>query len=505
MARLRVALALSIFADSLDVPGYGHVSLVPNGWPDETAPYAWVSGSEVVAPMGSRTYFADRCTAGNYSNEQYLSLNLLGKTMRYTVDLSGAGCGCNAALYMVSMRQNQQMGECGNDYYCDANSVCGVACAEIDTMEANTRAFHATLHARDDHAGVGRGYGGGGSNWDGPRDWGKEDYGPGGRCVDTSRAFDVAVSFPTDSQGQAWGVKVELSQEGKPCPLTATVAGYERMGELNSALQAGMTPVVSYWKDDDMLWLDGAGGDGQGACPEDRPEDCGPSVSFSNFRVDTIDAWVDPASRPTQPPLPAGVVQVDPPTAAPANPPAAQPAAAQPWRWVEPAERGDSVLLRVKAPVIPGGMGEGGAVEVVFEGRSYRGTVVEVALSPALREQASGASPTRISDGQPGASPVTAFWVLTGLVSVVGSLVLGCGLYAHVARRRSINSMAVLAMLQNACERMTADLEVASVFSRQRSLGFSWSAPRAGSQVHQLGTPRDSVPASPSQGQLLPA
>ena len=43
---------------------------------------------------------------------------------------------------------------------CDANAVCGVRCTELDLAEANTHAFHSTVHLDTDSAGRGAGLGG---------------------------------------------------------------------------------------------------------------------------------------------------------------------------------------------------------------------------------------------------------------------------------------------------------------------------------------------------------
>ena len=68
------------------------------------------------------------CSEGAYNHSEYAALQLLDKTLSFVVDLSAAGCGCNAAFYLVSMAQNTQPGTCDNDYYCDANAVCDVRC-----------------------------------------------------------------------------------------------------------------------------------------------------------------------------------------------------------------------------------------------------------------------------------------------------------------------------------------------------------------------------------------
>jgi len=297
-------------AGTLNIQGMG--SVIPavtqvNTPGRESAEVEVIGGATVVPRLGGRAYFSDTCNENAYTNTQYTGLALLGKTLRYTADLSGTGCGCNAAFYLVSMRQNTQPGSCNDDYYCDANSVCGVRCAELDLQEANMYAWHTTLHTADDSSGKGGGYGGGGG-WEGPRDFTSGQYSPGGLCIDTTMPFQVAASFPVDAAGVLTAVEVTLSQAGKSCPLTISISDYS-MAEIGDALAQGMTPVVSYWAADDMLWLDGQGADRQGGCASDHKDACPDTVRFHDFSVFDIggDYW----SSPT-PAAPAPLVYTDP-------------------------------------------------------------------------------------------------------------------------------------------------------------------------------------------------
>lgn len=282
----------------LNVGGVGPVTLINAYWnvPYQTAGKVELIGGRVTPYMLGRTYFGTSCSTGAYETayhpSNYLSLQLLGKELVYTTDMSGAECGCNAALYLTSLPQSKEVSGC-YDYYCDANTVCWLKCAEIDLQEANKYSWHSTLHIPTDPNGVAAGYGGGGNGWNGPRDWKKEDYGPGGRCIDTTRPFQVAVGFPTNSAGRLAAMRTTLSQSGKPCTLTTSISSYNVNGQnaldqLTDALAPGMTPIISYWSSKDMLWMDGKGGDGLGPCAQDTPDKCSPSVSFSDFSVRSI-------------------------------------------------------------------------------------------------------------------------------------------------------------------------------------------------------------------------
>jgi hypothetical protein len=101
------------------------------------------SGNNISLTHNTRAYFANKCV-NNFASDMFTWFHLLGKTIQFTVDLSNVGCGCNAALYLVSM-PGCSSGESG-DYYCDANAVGGQWCPEIDIMEANLKAFQVTPH-----------------------------------------------------------------------------------------------------------------------------------------------------------------------------------------------------------------------------------------------------------------------------------------------------------------------------------------------------------------------
>lgn len=291
-------------AGAFDFYGYGQVSLTNSGYfnggegsvsgilYDESA-----SGSLSLS-LNDRTYMSDSCDSSAYSNTRYAAVKLLGKRIRFSTSVKGADCGCNMAMYLVSMSRNNQSSSC-HDFYCDANKVCGVECTEIDIMEANMYSWHSTLHSHSDRAGLGAGYGGG-AGWNGPRDFTSEEYGPGAKCIDTKESFQVTASFPVGGDGSLIAMEVELTQEGKDCPLKMRVANYKGMAELAVELWRGMTPVLSYWKSEDMLWMDGVGSDGKGPCKADTGK-CEGKATFWDFSVENL-----PGARVV---APAGVAE----------------------------------------------------------------------------------------------------------------------------------------------------------------------------------------------------
>jgi len=291
----------------IELAGEGYVNLVNAmvNTPGDEAQKVEVQDGAVVAWMSGRTYFAETCSEESYEAVEYKALSLLGRTIKWTVDLNGAGCGCNAAVYLTSLAQNTKKSEC-SDYYCDANRVCGVACAEVDLQEANMHSWRSTLHTAEDGEGAGAGYGGMGPH---KKSWGPADYGPDGNCVATTAPFDVEVGFPVDANGVLKAMQVILSQAGKPCKISATIDSYTFGGkngiaEISEALAAGMTPIISYWSNEGLGWMDGSrpdpAGGIEGVCEIDTPRDCPEYVKIYGFSV--FDGVSEPP--PTTTPLP---------------------------------------------------------------------------------------------------------------------------------------------------------------------------------------------------------
>ena len=215
---------------------------------------------------GARVYLADACTEGGYSPSMYASFALLGKTLAFTVDLSTSFCGCNVAFYLAAMPGNTAPGNCGGDFYCDANQVCGVHCAEIDLMEANVHAFKAVAHTSHDGDGVGNGLGGG------SRAFSSTEYGPGASKIDTRRPFRVHTSFAEGRMGTT------LEQEGRTIgPFAMAPPSYVR--RLAAAFASGFAIVASYWSSDDMWWLS------RGPCVVEDQDRCGTTVRFSDIAL----------------------------------------------------------------------------------------------------------------------------------------------------------------------------------------------------------------------------
>lgn len=289
----------------IDIGGYGPAEIVATQYnvKDDAAGKVYVENGKVVPHYRARGYFADACTAGEFNHSQYVALPLLGQALTFTTDLSSTGCGCNVAMYLTQLQQNPEISDCG-DYYCDANTVCGVRCHEIDIMEANAHAFRVSLHTEDDAWGMTKGIGGEAV------DWRTEDYGLQGKCVNTSSPFQVTAGFPMDAYGILEAMVITLSQVGMPCNLSVRLTGYDGnstitsppfsgtaevgsnhgMRALGDALREGMTPIVSLWGADSMSWMDGKGSSGNGPCEADADseDNCPEQIEMYDFRVEAL-------------------------------------------------------------------------------------------------------------------------------------------------------------------------------------------------------------------------
>lgn len=205
------------------------------------------------------------------SRSDFREFSLLGKEISVTVDLNSASCGCNAAFYMTSMPALKP--GAANDFYCDANSVGGNSCPEIDLIEANQNALHSTVHAckqpwnesNCDKGGFVSKFG-----------QGTKDFGIGpGFAIDTTKPFRVSNAFHTTGITLE-AVTTTISQGS--VTINSTLDSI-LLGRAQDAISSGMVLVMSYWGASSMGWLDSP------PCASDPVGQCPASITFSQISV----------------------------------------------------------------------------------------------------------------------------------------------------------------------------------------------------------------------------
>jgi len=245
------------------------------------------SGNSVTTKMNPRFYMATSCASG-FSPNIFQSLNLLGATITFTVNLANVGCGENAAFYLVGMPASSSQST--GDYYCDANCVGG-CCTEMDLMEANRHALQITPHKCTSATS--------GCDGDGcARNTQSVSggYGPGSNYkINTNNAFTVAITFHTTS-GQLSSITSVISQGSNSITLTHdSSCGSGYLQAMTTYFGTGLVPVWSFWNGG-MMWLDSP------ACSSDTSEISSPQFIFSNLIVSGAGATVPPPPPPPVPP-----------------------------------------------------------------------------------------------------------------------------------------------------------------------------------------------------------
>ena len=103
---------------------------------------ATVGSSGSLSLVGnSRAYLVEDMARGGMGSA-YKRLNLLGKRLRFTADVSQVPCSTIAAFYFVSM----DAAAISPGGYCDILS--DPWCTEVDIFEANGAAIQATIHTQ---------------------------------------------------------------------------------------------------------------------------------------------------------------------------------------------------------------------------------------------------------------------------------------------------------------------------------------------------------------------
>ncbi|KAJ3126819.1 hypothetical protein HK098_007113 [Nowakowskiella sp. JEL0407] len=241
-----------------------------------------VSGGVKLSQNNSpRLYFVN--TAGT----AYERFNIKNKAITVTVDVSHVPCGYIAALWLVNMNLNGQIGT----GYCDAQNTC----SEMDILESNVAALTCTSHSCS--------YTGGSCD-----PWGcaasalkDSDFGPG-KKIDTKKPITITTSFYTSDNtenGSLSAIKQEMRQDGVVHSQTATLTdsycstaaatywtssgGFPTM---STAMSAGQVMSLTMWGSggDTSSWLDGGASSNPNCAAVASPQ----SATFSNFIISPL-------------------------------------------------------------------------------------------------------------------------------------------------------------------------------------------------------------------------
>jgi hypothetical protein len=238
-----------------------------------------VLGTTLTMKMGERSYLTKAESATALATEGYYSPNLLGGSVSYDVDVSGADCGCVDTFNLVQMPGHNKDGSIASTDgfgYCDAAHTVGVYCPEFDFMEANLYGFnsHTWRCGKPDenmyydfctkenncHLDV--------------HDYG-DNYGPGNATIDSTKPFHVETNFIRKDDTLDY-YTVELTQEGRSLLMSS---GNCDTGNFGYELADGMAFMVSTRGSDDNIGLEH--GKCKGAC------DAGAIEVISNIRIYT--------------------------------------------------------------------------------------------------------------------------------------------------------------------------------------------------------------------------
>ena len=285
MARAAALLPMCVVLAAGDTLGAFNISI--DGIPTRlyAVSQAWqgrfftasADGSQLRLNGGGRFYAARARmpTPGALVADSYWQAPLLGRELSYTVDLSGVGCSCNAAMYFVSMPGHNKTAPttpdatAGGDYYCGANAGKTPGnnyCPEMDALEANKYAMQVTPHTC---SGSNRG-----SAYYEMCDW-RGCYAnsylasatamcPSANCtIDTSRPFRHAVAFETGvgANGSILAaIRSTLRQDDRE--FAFPVCRNSTYLEAMTPNLRGMVPTFSLWgvSQQGMSWLDGMTG-----------------------------------------------------------------------------------------------------------------------------------------------------------------------------------------------------------------------------------------------------